>query len=151
MTALRGLALTYLCMYCSSCLKIDVVWVTCWYEPIFKNHQTVAQMEECLSFLPEWILNYYNHCPSLVPIRHYRSLHRIPPSLVCYITVGEEWGGKLGGAWRPSFARAEHRPPMAIACNHLPSVQSHDLLAGSLHFLSPVPFPQKYQATPSLI
>lgn len=72
------------------------------------------------------------------------------PSQPCMLhhSGGRVGVGEIWGEWRPSFAWAEHRPPMAIACNHVPSVQSHDLLAGSLHFLSPVRFPQKYQATP---
>lgn len=34
----------------------------------------------------------------------------------------------------------DHRPQVARAWNHVPSVQSYDLFAGSSAFLSPVPF-----------
>lgn len=154
MTVPHLLPLTCRGVYCSSCRKIDVVWVACWYEPIFKTHQSLTQMEECSRFLPEWIPDCCNVClwfPS-DGTRTSPSMGPLPALDVTSQGREEEEEGELGGNGDPPWPlhgqNSDPKWPEPAIMHPL----SNPFLQGLLHFLSLVPFfpPPKLQLHPLL-
>lgn len=84
-------------VYCSSRLKIDVVWIAYWYKPIFKKPSKSDSSGRVFE-ISSRMNSQLRHCLWFPSGRQSRA----PRSLGGHTTVGEGWeGGRSSGEGRP--------------------------------------------------